>query len=136
MGDRAVRIVLALVCAAILIPPVIWGGGDDPVLPPSPVRHTETATEPVGAAIAAALPRREAAPKLPGVPAAARRAAAKMPVDQLAGQVLMVGFRGADRSAGVFDEIRHHGWGGVVITTDNALTVAQVGTLARYARSV
>src|SRR3954451_16792770 len=123
MADRLFRAALALVCAAILIPPVIWGGNHDVALPPSQVRHTERAAPgSVGAAVAGVIPRTV---KLsPPSRSALARAAALSPAERVA-QTLLVGFRGTDAGADVFHDLRAHGWGGIVITSGNALTVHQ-----------
>src|SRR5206468_3184689 len=63
-----------------------------------------------------------ATPGPPPVPPAARRAAAALPLDQLAGEVFLVG--GDPHGASP------HGWGGIVIDASDAPTPALVTVLA------
>ena len=58
--------------------------------------------------------------RAPEVPAEARRQSAALPLEQRVGQLFVVGFEGTDLSAPVFEQLAGHGWGGIVISEQNA----------------
>jgi beta-N-acetylhexosaminidase len=66
----------------------------------------------------------------PPPPKFARKQAAKLPLAQQVGQLLLVGFDGTDLSSEVFTEIEGHGWGGISISPDNAPTGDLYATFA------
>ncbi len=85
---------------------------------------------PVGGLLAA-VPR-AAGPKS-DVSAAARRRAAKLPLAERVGQLLLVAFEGTGPRSRLFSELRGHGWGGIAIGPDNAPKRDLIGRLARQA---
>ena len=93
-----------------------------------------TATPTAGAK---ATPKRTAVPQTvapPPVPARFRAAAAKLPLDQRVGQLMVVGFEGTDLTAPVFNELAGHGWAGIYVGPANAFDLSGVGTFAGEAR--
>ena len=103
---------------AVLAAAVVMAGCGGDEIPRAVEKHpVERTARPSPATATPSAPAKPA----PEVPAEARRQSAALPLDQRVGQLFVVGFDGVDFTAPVFEELAGHGWGGIVITPENAI---------------